>query len=80
MRVDGWMWLAWFLVCVISFAVLETISMTNGIPGDTLTATIRRNVPQVALLSALTGFFLWFVHHMLNAYKKKDDQLKGGDE
>ena len=72
MRIPGWAWLAWFLVCFVWFAVMEGIALWNGKPNDTLTATISRNLPQVVLLLGLIGFFGWFLRHMIRAYRDKD--------
>jgi hypothetical protein len=75
MKVAGWMWAVWAAVPLVTFAVLEFIAMTNGIPGDTLTATIRRDVPYALFFVAFGAFVFWFATHMRKAFHHDDEDM-----
>jgi len=74
-RVSGWIWAVWFVTSVAAFAVLEGIAITNHIPGDSLTATIRRNIPYAVFFVAFGAFVAWFAAHMKGAFGRDDDDM-----
>jgi len=62
------MWLAWFLVSLASFGVLEYIAVTNDTPNDSLTRTIITYIPWVAALGVLIVAVIAAVWHWWKGY------------
>jgi hypothetical protein len=62
-KVPVWAWVAWFAASALSFLVLESIGIWNGIPDDTLTQTTLHHLPAVLVLAAFLGFPAWLAVH-----------------
>jgi hypothetical protein len=71
MRVTGGVWLIWLVSCLLSFAVLEGISIYNRFPNDTLTATVARTVPWYMALGLLAFAVIAAIGHWWRAYRDK---------
>lgn len=76
MFVDAWVWIAWLVVSLGGFIVLETIALVNRKRGDTLSENIRRwlgiDPPNPAarigipvFVAALIIFIVWFIPHIV---------------
>jgi hypothetical protein len=60
------------LLCLGSFAVLETVALYNSWPNDTLTATTADNVPWYVGLAGLVAAFILAIGHWWRAYRDRN--------
>lgn len=76
MFVEAWVWIAWLVVCLGGFAVLETLALINRRRGDTLSENIRRwlgidppnpvaRIGIPAFVGVLVIFLIWFIPHIV---------------
>lgn len=76
MYVEPWVWIAWVIVSLGGFALLETIALINRRRGDTLSENIRRwlgidppnpiaRIGIPAFAAVLIIFVIWFIPHIV---------------
>jgi hypothetical protein len=75
MRISPWAWLAWALITLVVFGVLEWVAVTNDVPNDTLTRTIVRFIPWVFAALVLLIAVVMAVLHWWDAYHKPSGRL-----
>jgi hypothetical protein len=75
--IPSWLWAAWLIFIVVTFAVLEGIALVNHRAGDTLSENTRRWIGLYAehrwvraagaglFAGACFGLVGWFVPHIL---------------
>ena len=61
MKVPVWAWLTWAL----AFLVLETISILDAQPNDSLTQTTLHHVPGLVIVAFLVWLCIHFVRRIL---------------
>jgi hypothetical protein len=61
MKVPVWAWLAW----VLMFLVLESISIIDAAPNDSLTQTVLHHVPGLVIVAFLGWLSVHFVRRVL---------------
>ena len=58
-RIPRWAWIAWLVIVLASFGLLEAIALMNDQPSDTLSAVIV----WLPLGIVPVAFGLWFAAH-----------------